>query len=584
MAVGIRFGNKIPPGPGGLGEMNDLEFQTRALAREKQLALAQAMRREGLNFGGTEMIGQHAVQKSPFEIFGKLAQGFIGSQDEKFLNQQASSDSRARQEGLSSALKQYMDLRDGQPGGDPLAGPTQDGKPLTTLPVAADPRRAALSAALSGYKELQGIGVSDIAAQAKAAAAGQVTLKDKFDKLFPAASGESQQRMSAALAMGQDPTAFFVPKADLMQADPSKPLLNKNDVGATGAPTNPHFQVPSQPPAMPPAGSVPSMPGTAIATPVSPPGSPVTGGLASQNLNVESLPGTPPRPGAPQPPGLPPAPPVQQPASPRPGMVGSGAPGTVPPRPGLPGEIPFDRPQPETVVIKGDVYERNPYDGTLKKLDNAPKVSLSNIGNNYAPEGEKAMAKKLGELSATDLFDMKKAAESGVMILQELPGLKARIQSDAGVIAGAGASIEERAVAWARKAGMNVNVPKLINSQGIDNAVANIMAGYMKSLGARGLTDKDMEVLKDSMVSRNMEPEAMLQALDDIGYRNQRFVDQYQARLPELQKRYPDHFTPLNTIEVPGKVPLRPTTPPMENPKPKNPNAPAPMQWGTISG
>jgi hypothetical protein len=516
-------------GPGGTGEMNDLEFQQREALRQQQLAMANALRARALDFGGTEMIGQHAVEKSPWEILGKLGAGAIGAQDSKFLQQQALDDQKQRQEGLSKALGEYVAQRDGAPGGDPLAGPTPDGTPLTTLPTPADPRKAAIGAMTSGYRELQGLGQMDLTEQAKAAAAALKARMDPAEAvkvMFPHATPKSQQAMMAALANGQDPRAVFEGKRDLKQFDPEKEILDANMLGQNGAaPQNPFMGAPKLPNAgaLPPASA--AVPGEIPADPAAR----TAGGMASPVIDYK------------------------------------------PPR--LTEE-----------VIGGDRYQRNPVNGKLTKLDNAPKVSLSNIGNTIN-KGENKFVEKHNELAATRLDDQYKVALNAINTNNKLSSIAAKLEQDAPMITGFGSGPIAKAKSLAKLAGVKVDDAQLENSETFDRTVKSILGGYLATMGAR-LTDKDLDVLREAIVTRDMQPGSIKSALADIQAENTQAIKLYEESEKTFRQQYPTMT--ISKLPMVNQVPFSPPQPPagvpVAPPPPPAPGQPRRIDFGSLLG
>lgn len=207
----VNFGSSAQINPYGI-DLADIE---------RRRALAQALQQQGTTpLGGTEMAGQVAIQRSPFEGLAKLGQAYAGAQGQKRASEQERALGERYQSDLNSTLAQAL-----QAGTGSSATTLPEGVQGPNMPAQA-PDRARMAQILMQHPATQGIGaqqlVSDINRQALVAALGGGS--PQSISAPPSASGQpavgqSGQPTQSGPAVGGP--AGGVPMAAWIQADPS---------------------------------------------------------------------------------------------------------------------------------------------------------------------------------------------------------------------------------------------------------------------------------------------------------------------------------------------------------------------------
>lgn len=75
----------------------------------------------------------------------------------------------------------------------------------------------------------------------------------------------------------------------------------------------------------------------------------------------------------------------------------------------------------------------------------------------------------------------------------------------------------------------------------MEQAVGQILGAKMSELGARGLTDQDMKVLREALPRVNTSHEARMQIADIIKKANARTITEYVTQANTEQERYPEY-------------------------------------------
>lgn len=151
----VNFGSSAQINPYGI-DLADIE---------RRRALAQALQQQGTTpLGGTEMAGQVAIQRSPFEGLAKLGQAYAGAQGQKRASEQERALGERYQSDLNSTLAQAL-----QAGTGSAATTLPEGVQGPNMPAQA-PDRARMAQILMQHPATQGIGtqqmVSDMDRQA----------------------------------------------------------------------------------------------------------------------------------------------------------------------------------------------------------------------------------------------------------------------------------------------------------------------------------------------------------------------------------------------------------------------------------
>lgn len=185
-----------------------------------------------------------------------------------------------------------------------------------------------------------------------------------------------------------------------------------------------------------------------------------------------------------------------------------------------------------------DLYQPNPSTGKLEKMDNAPKIT-NKVGVNVTNAGENAFAKKVGELNANELGDIRKAGDSARKmqpILQKLEGLSNATHS------GPGAPVGVWLGELASSMGVPVDKAKLANSEEYAGVLAKQISNYLTA-GAgvgRSLTDADRQALEAQFPGLIRTPEGRVKIIRTLREANMRDIQQADTAEQEIAKRFPD--------------------------------------------
>lgn len=155
-----------------------------------------------------------------------------------------------------------------------------------------------------------------------------------------------------------------------------------------------------------------------------------------------------------------------------------------------------NRPQLES--INGDLYERNPSTGQLKKLDNAPKVSLS-VGGPQVIMG-KGQTKLAETMGANIANDVQTAAES-VQGAQRLLATLDRMESIGDTYTGPLATFATRLGQLGSSLGFEVDSEKLSNSESMASEAMQLWLSVTSSLegGMRGITEIESNEIRNNL-------------------------------------------------------------------------------------
>jgi hypothetical protein len=184
-------------------------------------------------------------------------------------------------------------------------------------------------------------------------------------------------------------------------------------------------------------------------------------------------------------------------------------------------------PQMKTELINGDLYEVNPVTNSRRKLDNAPKV---NVSQSMSPvnKGESEFLKTLGKESAEAISNARKAKHTGQQTLSAVSQLETL--DKAGTFSGPTANIATGLAAFADTIGVPVDKTKLANSDAYRSQIAQQISTYLTAGSGvgRSLTDQDRKVLEQQFPALIVTPtgrQAIFQILrraaqKDIDYAN----------------------------------------------------------------
>lgn len=192
---------------------------------------------------------------------------------------------------------------------------------------------------------------------------------------------------------------------------------------------------------------------------------------------------------------------------------------------------------PSTETINGDLYQRSPTTGGLKKLDNAPKITTK-VTVPVQVKGEGKFLETLGEDSAKNLIKVRQErveAQRQIQSMQKLEQLDRQ-----GVLTGPGAKIGMVMGSLADAMGIPVDKTKLANSQAYQGELMANMQNYLTGSMARSTTDKDAEMLMAPLPQLLNTPEGRAVLRRQIIARAQEKIQRADEIQQRLQQQFPE--------------------------------------------
>lgn len=178
----------------------------------------------------------------------------------------------------------------------------------------------------------------------------------------------------------------------------------------------------------------------------------------------------------------------------------------------------------------------------------APKNTFS-----YTAPGQQQFIEGLAASEAKALPEMYAAAKGAASMIKGLNTVIAASQS--GTFSGPLAPGLVGATQFLRSLGINAAPGTLENTRLTDAAIASMLADTMASLGARGLTDKDMEILRATLPTIADDPQSRIVIAQWLQAKAREAITSYSARR-ERGKRLPQAELWLPPeIESPEAIP-----------------------------
>ena len=185
-------------------------------------------------------------------------------------------------------------------------------------------------------------------------------------------------------------------------------------------------------------------------------------------------------------------------------------------------------------TIGGDLYQVSPTG--LKKLDNAPKVNVTNTINT----GDNALMKKLGESTA----DLINAARTGKQQAQQMMFTADRLEklNKEGVFSGPTANIATTLGAFAQTLGVPVDQEKLGRSEQYNAILAQQVAKVLTAGSGvgRSMTDEDRKRFEQQfpqLISTPQGRQQIIEMLRNSAAQDVQYANQVEAN---LRKNYPE--------------------------------------------
>ena len=205
----------------------------------------------------------------------------------------------------------------------------------------------------------------------------------------------------------------------------------------------------------------------------------------------------------------------------------------------------------ETLNIGGDLYQRDS-NGTLHKLDNAPKTNIS-VNNSSVNKGESEFMKKVGTEAADDYIKAKQAKVAAQRTIQSMDKLE-QLDKQNKLYTGPLANVAMQAGTLAESLGMNVDKQRLASSQAYQGELMAQMTQYLTGSLARSTTDKDMEILMAPMPQLLASPEGRAALRRQIKAKAQEHIEYADQVQKNVANRYPEAGNFFSI--TPGNVPV----------------------------
>jgi hypothetical protein len=218
---------------------------------------------------------------------------------------------------------------------------------------------------------------------------------------------------------------------------------------------------------------------------------------------------------------------------------------------------------PQQVKIDGDLYEINPSTGQYKKLDNAPKINISNK-TNVLNAGQKAGFEAWSKSAAETVGELTKGARAATNVLSRMNQLEAL--TNAGTVAGPAAAPMVFMEGLANQLGVKVDKARLSNSLTFESEATRAWAEMMQAMGgARGLVKEESEKIASSLPALTQTPEGRKQIIALIRQQSQQAIADAGKASKEyalaLNTQNPEAFTfGLSATQMPqsGALPSAP--------------------------
>jgi ribosomal 50S subunit-associated protein YjgA (DUF615 family) len=150
-------------------------------------------------------------------------------------------------------------------------------------------------------------------------------------------------------------------------------------------------------------------------------------------------------------------------------------------------------------------------------------------------KGEQKYVEKRQEQQAQQMADLQKKAGGAYRQNQKLDNF---IKSAGKGYAGSLAPIRSSLGNFFASFGFGTEA--LRDTTAMQQTVASMKADYMQELGARGLTDKDMEILDAALPRIETDPAARLQVANVLRKYNTNLIDEYDLALQSEKETYPN--------------------------------------------
>ena len=214
--------------------------------------------------------------------------------------------------------------------------------------------------------------------------------------------------------------------------------------------------------------------------------------------------------------------------------------------------------KPTTALINGDLYEQSPSTQSLRKLDNAPKLSINNTVLNKGPS---KLAEKLAETAAKDY----ETATTGVQSAKQSLDAVAKMKSLGPTYIGPTANAAMFVSGVANALGVPIDQKKLANSQTFESESAQAWIQMMNQAGgSRGLVKEESDRIAKAVPNLVHSPEGRAQLMQMIEDRAKKTIEVGERKRQALIRagkaddptKYFEEVTASGLEGVPASSPL----------------------------
>lgn len=190
-------------------------------------------------------------------------------------------------------------------------------------------------------------------------------------------------------------------------------------------------------------------------------------------------------------------------------------------------------PQPTTTSIGGDLYQRSPTTGGLKKLDNATKVNVS-PRISISTKGEGKFLETLGAKQAEAVVAAQQAKQQGQQSIVMADRMEELLTQ--GIFTGPTANLAMTAGALSQALGMPGVRESLARSEEFRGLMGKQAAQALTGPGGAKMTDKDMELFLSQFPQLTSSPagiQAVIKSVRDSAQKNIDYADKVNANISE---------------------------------------------------
>ena len=210
---------------------------------------------------------------------------------------------------------------------------------------------------------------------------------------------------------------------------------------------------------------------------------------------------------------------------------------------------------PTRVEVNGDLYEQNPTTLQWKKLDNAPKVSVTSAPTiMVGAKGNQAYAEGLGKADADRYKDARETAASAIRQLNTVQEMR-KIIGGGKVFEGPLAGIRLTAEGLGAQIGLG-NRESVANSRQLEAVSRTFLGELLTGPSARSMTNEDRKVIESQGAQLIDTAEGRLKVLEITERTQKRALEAANRELEAANKfKAEQGMPPTQLYEVPGSQP-----------------------------